>query len=256
MSAEVHTLLPEKEEIRKRVWDVLQASNAARFPGAWGRIPNFAGAARAAERVRTTELWQRAGVIKCNPDAPQLPLRKAALRDGKVVYMAVPRLRELECFIELDPARVGGDVGHAASIKGAFMYGRPVHPRDMPEIDLVVAGAVAVSRDGSRLGKGGGYSDLEYAILADLGKVGASTPVVTTVHPLQVHEEGLPMAVHDVPLDYVVTADDVIPCAGTYARPDGVQWDLIPRDRLDEIPILRELLSERSRGEPRPLRAP
>jgi 5-formyltetrahydrofolate cyclo-ligase len=37
--------------------------------------------------------WPAARVVKANPDAPQLPVRRRALADGKVVYMAVPRLR-------------------------------------------------------------------------------------------------------------------------------------------------------------------
>jgi 5-formyltetrahydrofolate cyclo-ligase len=35
-------------------------------------------------------------------------LRQAALREGKIIYMAVPRLRRERCFIELDPKQLGG----------------------------------------------------------------------------------------------------------------------------------------------------
>src|SRR5690348_6585883 len=33
-----------KQEVRERVWDLLQREGVARFPGARGRIPNFRGA--------------------------------------------------------------------------------------------------------------------------------------------------------------------------------------------------------------------
>jgi AcrR family transcriptional regulator len=39
-----------KEEVRERIWDLLECEGASRFPGARGRIPNFRGAERAAER--------------------------------------------------------------------------------------------------------------------------------------------------------------------------------------------------------------
>jgi 5-formyltetrahydrofolate cyclo-ligase len=43
--------------------------------------------------MRLAELgaWQEAGVVKSNPDIAQLPVRVQALRDSKLLYMAVPR---------------------------------------------------------------------------------------------------------------------------------------------------------------------
>ncbi len=43
--------------------------------------------------------------------------------------------------------------------------------KEMPPVDLIVAGSVAVNKKGSRIGKGGGYSDLEYAIGREFGFV-------------------------------------------------------------------------------------
>ena len=241
MQLDVQVYTAEKDEVRRRTWGALEDAGAARFPGAWGRIPNFDGAGRAAELLRTLEVWQQARSIKCNPDAPQLPVRKAALADGKTVYMAVPRLRQSEAFIELDPGTLTVPFSKAASIKGAAVYGTPVRPTDMPAIDLVVAGSVAVSRDGARLGKGGGYSDLEFAVLAELRKLQPAIPIVTTVHPLQVVDEPLPMHAHDISLDWIVTPGEAIRCAREYARPEGVLWNLLSRERIAEMPVLREM---------------
>lgn len=238
--------------MRRLMWETLDSSDAARFPGAWGRIPNFRGAEAAAQRVTGLLAWQMAEVIKCNPDAPQLPLRRAALEQGKVVYMAVPRLSQPECFLELDPRRDDVDPQRVASIKGAVEHGRPVHPHDMPHIDLVVAGSVAVARDGSRIGKGGGYSDLEFALLSELGRVNDHTPVITTVHASQVLPDPLVMHEHDISLDYIATPQEVIPCPRNYPRPDGVHWDLLSRDRIEAMPIIEELYRAASRSEPLP----
>ncbi|UCH21360.1 MAG: hypothetical protein JSU83_23150 [Deltaproteobacteria bacterium] len=40
------------------------------------------------------------------------------------------------------------------------------------------------------MGKGGGYSDLEYALVKEAGLIKNDTPIVTTVHALQVVEDG------------------------------------------------------------------
>jgi 5-formyltetrahydrofolate cyclo-ligase len=254
VAIEVVTLVPEKDALRRAVWNALQETRFARFPGAWGRIPNFIGSEAAAGRARGLDVWQQARVIKCNPDAPQLPLRRAALADGKILYMAVPRLRTEECFIEIDPSGLNeAEMRRAASISGCMHYGRPVHPRSMPAIDLIVTGVVAAARDGSRLGKGGGFSDLEYAVLAEMGKLDAMTPIITTAHRLQISEEPLPMRTHDIPLDYIVTPDEVIECPPAYRRSTGVDWRLLPRERIEEMPLLLEMLRAASGGQPQPL---
>ncbi len=232
--------MEEKRSIRERIWRELEASGAARFPGAFGRIPNFAGAEEASLRLRETKLWKSAGVLKCNPDSPQQPVRRAALEEGKKVFMAVPRLRQERCFIELDPARIS-DRDFASTIKGAFKIGHLVHAESLPEIDLVVAGSVAVNRDGARLGKGGGYSDLEFALAAQYGKIRAGIGIATTVHPLQLIEEPIPMTPHDIPVDIIATPEEIIKTDTRYKRPAGIQWELVSEAMLAEIPILQSL---------------
>src|SRR4030095_7707079 len=95
-----------KSDIRQKVWQTMQREEVTRFPGAVGRIPNFAGAERAAQLLREMAVWRRALVVKVNPDAPQLPVRRLALAEGKILYMAVPRLRREKCFLEIDPQRL------------------------------------------------------------------------------------------------------------------------------------------------------
>src|SRR5207244_6068387 len=107
-----------------------RADDPARGPGAiprgLGRVPNFAGAERAAQLLREMAVWRRALVVKVNPDAPQLPVRRLALAEGKILYMAVPRLRTEKCFVEIDPQRLGKKAALAASISGACRWGRAV----------------------------------------------------------------------------------------------------------------------------------
>ena len=231
----------DKQAIRERVWDELEERGVARFPyPPHGRIPNFAGADEAAERLADLPAWREADAIKANPDSPQLPVRRAALRQGKTVYMAVPRLRDEECFLRLDPDEIG-DVDHATTIGGSAEVGVQVGPEEMEPIDLVVSGSVAVTEDGARIGKGEGYSDLEFAVLREFGLVGDSTTVVTSVHGIQVVDEDVPVAPHDVPMDSVATPDRVVETGTPYERPAGIDWAALSDERIAEIPVLAAL---------------
>src|SRR6266566_5132381 len=197
-------LLAAKAALRQEVWTAMRAAKVARFPGAAGRIPNFTGAEAAAERLRGLPAWQAAGTVKANPDSAQWPVRQRALEDGKTVYMAVPRLAELS------------------------------------PVDLVVMGCVAAGEDGARLGKGGGFADLEFALATAAGLIGPHTVCVTTVHELQVCAAGtIPLTGHDVPLDFIVTPERVIDCRRDGPRPAaGICWGDLTEEKIAAIPLL------------------
>ena len=226
-----------KQAVREHVWALLERERAARFPGAEGRIPNFAGAPAAAARLASLPAWQAARVVKSNPDAPQLPVRARALADGKLLYMAVPRLADERPFILLDPGRLEVPPRRAASIAGSARVGRRIHVADLQPVDLVVCGSVAVNREGARVGKGGGFSDLEFALLVEAGLIGLDTVVATTVHPLQVLEEALPETDHDFRLDVIVAGEEVIRCRRT-RRPQGILWEHLEAAKVAAIPAL------------------
>ena len=211
----------DKQSLRERVWDELEESGEARFPfPPHGRIPNFAGADGAADRLAEVAEWRAADAVKANPDSPQRPVRRRALEAGKTVYMAVPRLRDEECFLEL---------------------GVQVRPAEMDPVDFVVSGSVVVDDRGARIGKGEGYSDLEFAVLRELGLVDESVTVATTVHEIQFSEEALPTSPHDVPMDYVVTPERTVETGGEYERPTGIDWDALREEKIAEIPVLQEM---------------
>ncbi len=208
-----------KDEVREAVWSAMEAAGAAHTRELHDKIPHFRGCEAAADRVGELEAWRDARVIKGNPDKAQRPLRQKALEEGKTLYMAVPRLWQEQCFVELDPARIcigagGASPAEASTIAGAFRWGRPVYVEEMRPVDLVISGSVAVNRLGTRVGKGGGFADLEYGLSIAAGIVSPDTPVVSTVHPMQLLNEDLPYTRHDVFLDYVVTSDELIQCSG------------------------------------------
>jgi 5-formyltetrahydrofolate cyclo-ligase len=233
-----------KDAVRAHVWRAMEHEGVARFPGADGRIPNFAGAKEAAEQLAQHAAWTGAQTLKANPDSPQIHVRRLALAQGKVVVMAVPRLRDERPFRLLDPRRLSErERREAATIKGAQRYGKAIDLDEVPELDLVVAGSVAVNRKGARVGKGGGFSDLEFALLSDSARIDRRTPVATTVHPIQLRRENLPMTEHDIPVNLVATPRAVIDIDGVYERPTGILWDHLEPGQLEEIPVLRRISS-------------
>jgi 5-formyltetrahydrofolate cyclo-ligase len=236
-------VLAAKAALRQQVWAALDVPGVARFPKPANRIPNFVGAEAAARRLAETDEWARAATVKANPDSPQWPVRQRALVDGKVVYMAVPRLAEAEPFFLLDPERLADDPRAASSIKGASRSAQRVDVEALTPVDLVVTGCVAVDERGARLGKGGGFSDLEFAVAAAAGLVDADTVVVTTVHELQVVAAGtVPTTRHDLHVDVVVTPERVMRCR----RPRGwtlptLEWPDLTEEKIAAIPLLQRL---------------
>src|SRR3954452_22637611 len=95
-----------KDQVRRDVWKAMDREGVSRFPGAEGRIPKFAGAKLAAEKLAGHRLWKRAQGIKENPDSPQTHARGAALEEAKTLIVAVPRLRAAHPFRLLDPRKL------------------------------------------------------------------------------------------------------------------------------------------------------
>jgi 5-formyltetrahydrofolate cyclo-ligase len=228
-----------KDDVRADVWRAMDREGVARFPGAEGRIPNFAGAKAAAERLTRHTAWANAETLKANPDSPQTHARRLALAQGKVLVMAVPRLRDQHPFRLLDPRRLSGERRReAATIKGALRYGTVIDLDQVPQLDLVLTGSVAVNLKGARIGKGGGFSDLEYGLLCESGKIDRRTVIATTVHPIQILRENLLMTGHDIPVGIVATPRAVIEVDGAYSRPTGILWDHLQPPQIHEIPVL------------------
>lgn len=235
---ELPQIFSDKAEARSAVWKGLVACKAARFPFPLkGRIPNFDGADRAAALLLGHPLFASAKCVKVNPDSPQRYVRKGLLDRGVVVITPTPRLQG--GFYRLDPARIPQQhYWDAASMKMGGHWGEAMPLDQLPRINAIVMGSVAVTRDGSRLGKGHGYADLEYAILRELGH--PAVPVATTVHALQILQR-FPTAPHDAPVSIIATPTELIEIAQPLPTPAGVDWSRLTPEALEEMPVLAEL---------------
>ena len=227
-----------KEAARQYVWDTLKERRLARFPfPIHGRIPNFKGAEAAAKLLFEVSPWKDAKYLKINPDSPQKPLREEALRRGITYFMPTPRLKA--GFMKFDPARIPPEkFREAAALSTCATWAEQVPLDALPHIDAIVAGSVAVTRSGKRCGKGAGYSDIEFAILRELGH--PAVPVATTVHPVMIVHD-FPRDDIDLPLSVVVTPDEVITVVNPFPAPGGIDWNRLSEQDLDDMPVLRDL---------------
>ncbi len=100
-----------------------------RLPRGQGSDPQLHGRRRRRPGLAELDEWQAADTVKANPDMPQLPVRTRALAEGKLLYLAVPRLRDPSPFLLLDPDRLEVTPRAAASIKGSAVHGIPTAVR-------------------------------------------------------------------------------------------------------------------------------
>lgn len=193
----------QKRTLRERIWKLMKEENIATPPFPLeNRIPNFEGSEEAARLATTLEEWKKARVIFSNPDSAQKKLRELVLKEGKILIMATPKLKE--GYLMIEPEEVKGKEKEASSIAGAFEFGKKLERLLKP--DLIITGCVAVDKRGFRLGKGGGYGDREIStFLKEFGEI----KVITTVHDLQIVEE-VPLEEFDTCVDYIVTPTKII----------------------------------------------
>ena len=229
---------PTKQSARQAIWDRLKTEKLAAFPfPPHGRIPNFKGAKDAALRLFDEPEWRDAKCIKVNPDSPQKYVRAEALRRGIVVYVPTPKLKA--GFPKLEPAKIPFDaIVDASQMSRCARWAEPVALRDLPQMDAIVTGCVAVTESGRRAGKGAGYSDIEFAILRELGH--DSVPVATTVNDVQV-VGAFPIESNDLPLTVIATPTRIYRVASPPPAPTGIEWDRLTAQDLDDMPVLKEL---------------
>ena len=136
-------------------------------------IFQFVGSEAAAENLASSEEFRRARVVKIHPSLNANAFRQCCYAAGKTVL--VPPLPGHDfLYILVDGNQIPAHQRAFASTKRGFnKYGKPILSLlDIPEIDLVVVASAAVcASTGARLGKGAGYGEVEWAILAELGKV-------------------------------------------------------------------------------------
>uniref|UniRef100_A0A3B4GF50 Methenyltetrahydrofolate synthase domain-containing protein n=1 Tax=Pundamilia nyererei TaxID=303518 RepID=A0A3B4GF50_9CICH len=233
-----------KWDIRQKVWDYIEEKNLANFPRpVHNRIPNFKGAFAACAKVLELQAFIHTSEVKVDPDKPLEGARLAVLQARKTLLVPTPRLRT-GLFNRITPPEGASkeQLRICSSSQGVKDFSVPVGLDAKIKIDLMVVGSVAVSEKGFRIGKGEGFADLEYGMMASMGAVNESTVVVTVVHDCQVMDipEDL-MGSHDLTVDYILTPTRVIKTDCQLPKPCGIIWNKLDTEKLQKIPILKKL---------------
>ncbi len=207
-------------------------------------IPTFNGQERAAERLRGLPEYKSAVRVFVPPDAVLFQVRFNCVRDGKTVVMATPALKD--GFYEIDRSIDAWRL--AIRTHGVYSHGRRLHTSlsSIGRIDMMVTGAVAVSINGERIGKGTAFFDIEYQILREIGAVDEHTPIAAIVHDVQVYEKEMHTESRwDVPVDIIVTPSRVIRVPSAYKRkPSGIDKAYAMRI-MNRMRSLREIIKMR-----------
>ncbi|XP_042357442.1 methenyltetrahydrofolate synthase domain-containing protein isoform X2 [Plectropomus leopardus] len=233
-----------KWDIRQKVWDYIEEKNLANFPRpVHNRIPNFKGAFAACAKVSELQVFTQTAEVKVDPDKPLEGARLEVLQARKTLLVPTPRLRT-GLFNKITPPQGASkeQLRTCSSSQGVKDFSVPVGLEAKVMVDLVVVGSVAVSEKGLRIGKGEGYADMEYGMMASMGAVNESTVVVTVVHDCQVVDipEEL-MESHDLTVDYILTPTRVIKTNCGMPKPQGIIWTKLDTEKLEKIPILKKL---------------
>ncbi|MBW1980306.1 MAG: 5-formyltetrahydrofolate cyclo-ligase [Deltaproteobacteria bacterium] len=239
MNGSTAAVARRKAALRHEVWELLESRGIS--PDPYGKIPLFPGQNKAAERLRRLEAYRRAATVLATPDRALLQVRLNCLADGKRLIMATPGLRDGFYLLEGQVLRPR-TWRRAASSSGVRRFGKKLATtrRAIGRLDMLVTGAVAVSLQGVRLGKGSGYFDLEFAILLSIGSLGEESRIAALVDDLQICSH-IPTAAHDVPVDVVVTPSRLIAISPRPLRPAGLEWEKLDSRRAEHLRLLQKL---------------
>ncbi|CAI6368631.1 unnamed protein product [Macrosiphum euphorbiae] len=238
-----------KKDIRQKVWEFMEENSLVIFPKpCFNRIPNFKGCNNVSLLLEKLEEFKKAKTVQVTPDKAQETARFLTLNWGKRLLVPLLRLKEgLLQNVSLPFAEPSAKMLRSASTqKGLRKWGNKLITLDQNNdvhIDMIILGSVAVDKKGRRIGIGNGFCDLEFVILSSMNMVTDNTVVVTIVHDVQVFDT-LPTDIfkpYDVPVDIIITSNEIIRVENRLERPKDVFWNYISKRRLLEMPPLQLL---------------
>jgi 5-formyltetrahydrofolate cyclo-ligase len=122
--------MKDKELLREKIWNHLTINKLTAGGICTGRIPKFKGAMKAAVMLKNTPEWAESQIIFCSPDSAQMKVREYALRDGKDLIMASPKLKS--GYLKISPEDACHRESEASTIKGAFKIAQKI--KNFPQL--------------------------------------------------------------------------------------------------------------------------
>lgn len=175
-------------------------------------IPAFEDVDAATRRAVGRPAFHSAKTIFVTPDNSMQEFRYLALAAGKTLVIPTYGLRRGFLRISLESYDTSLAL-YASWGDGIEHFGLPVAVEDLSalgSIDLIVAGAAAVTANGLRFGMGHRYLDVEWNMFRATGVITDQTPVWTIVHDHQVLEEQADGDVDEILVDTIFTPSRTI----------------------------------------------
>lgn len=245
VSSTTQAIEPTKRSLRVQTWRKIQDNRCGMgFNAIFNRIPGFVDSDKAANLLAETEEFKKAQNIKVNIDRALYWIKLETLLKGKTLYL--PGTRDSSAlYLKVDvPADATDEqMKEILNIQDVQQHRTEISLENKVKLDMIVIGSVAVSRDGYRIGRGNGFTDLDIGLLIEIGSITPETIIATMVHDLQV-VDSLPLGLfqkYDTPVDLIVTPTQVIHVANRLPRPTGLFWELLSQRRLKIIPVLQTL---------------
>jgi len=242
-----------KSSFRYEVWNYMEKNNIAAIPRpVVRRIPNFKESEAACDILAELPMFKNAQTVVVGPDRPQQRLRYLTLKENKTLLVPSSRLASGLLYKITPPENATDEqIVLCSTNEGVRTFSKPVGLADEVKVDLVVMGSAVVSRKGRRLGKGEGFADLEWAMMACMGAVSQDTTVITCVHDCQIKEE-MPDELFqefDLSVDVIVTPTQTLIVENPIKKPTGIYWSKLTERKFDRIPIMKQLReSEKEKG--------
>jgi 5-formyltetrahydrofolate cyclo-ligase len=184
-----------KRDVRRRVLAVRDATNEAARVRAAADLTNRVLALPEIDAAKTVLAFSSFG-----SELPMLPLIEALVQ--RRIRVGLPVIVGSE--IEARTWRPGEPTTTTSFGAQEPADGEPIDPSS---IDVILTPSVAVDRSGRRVGYGGGFYD------RFLRRTRADAVRVAVVLAEQLVDEDLPAGSFDLPVDAIVTPDEVIRCA-------------------------------------------
>ena len=198
------------------------------------------GGGKLAEMLRRQDLYRQARSVFATPAGLLHQIRLNCLLDNKQLVMPSPGLKD--GFFRIKPHTVPfRQLGMAMTESGLRRFGRRLEPGEKLAIDLLLTGALAVDREGGRLGNGTGYFGLSCAMLSANGWLADDPRILAVVDQRQQVTEPLPREPWDVAMTGVVTVEGCCRFGDHGRKEYPIFWQQLAAGRIKKITPLWQL---------------
>ncbi|KAI3389230.1 hypothetical protein SNEBB_007779 [Seison nebaliae] len=199
------------------------------------------------DKLREFSLFQNAVNIKCDPDIAFCDTRQLILMQGKKLFVPLSKKKKgllYQLEIAEGAGRTRGYLKYLSSLSGMNTLSKYVPDEKIPKLDMVIVGSIGVDEQGNQIGKGGGFSDLEYCILREYNIIDERTCIVGMVNENQIYEGYIShhlITPHDILLDYIITPQRIIKTKPIRPKPSKIIWNEISRQQIGRMFLLSKL---------------